>query len=117
MPIKTAEAIARVLSANEAAAGGSKNLDCREWMEWVTGFEFHEEATSRSQLYLGMHMDTLCGEFWETPGGGWQTEVDRYVWKGLPSQDSYVVIVPAGNILSFFQHVTWDSLSMVFRCF
>ena len=66
VPIKTAEAIARVLSANEAAAGGSKNLDCREWMEWVTGFEFHEEATSRSQLYLGMHMDTLCAEFWET---------------------------------------------------
>ena len=66
VPIKTAEAIARVLSANEAAAGGSKNLDCREWMEWVTGFEFHEEATPRSQLYLGMHMDTLCGEFWET---------------------------------------------------
>ena len=45
VPIKTAEAIARVLSANEAATGGSKNLGCREWMEMATGFEFHEEAT------------------------------------------------------------------------
>jgi hypothetical protein len=46
VPIKTAEAIARVLSANEAAAGGSKNLDCREWMEWVTGSWIHYAGNS-----------------------------------------------------------------------
>ena len=53
MPIKTAEAIARVLSANEAAAGGSKNFWILSNPEFLAGGTAMKDLDEPDRVLIG----------------------------------------------------------------